>query len=187
MLPLLSLRWGMKKTLLLAVLIVLISTSGLFATTTDNFNVTTVVAILDLMTVSTTQYTGSTVTSFDNLYPFTTLAISAGGAQTFEAWLSTLSNNRAGFRVNMKASAMKSSISGQADAYINYKVGCNTAFVATNNGSEVTAPNPVVTFPSLSEVTSTSNRINLSVSQTDFDKALSGFYTGTVTFIYTAN
>ncbi|MGB4406605.1 MAG: hypothetical protein WBI82_07080 [Sphaerochaeta sp.] len=177
----------MKKPLLLAVLIVLISTTALFATTTDNFTVTTIVGNVDLMTISNAAYSGTTVTSFDALTPYTELPISSGGTQTINAWLSTLSNNRAGFRVNMKASAMTSSISGQADAYINYTVSCNTASVTTNNGSEVTAANPVVTFPSLSEVTSTSNKISLSVSQTDFDKALSGSYTGTVTFTYTAN
>ncbi|HAF86296.1 MAG TPA: hypothetical protein DCG32_08040 [Sphaerochaeta sp.] len=177
----------MKKPLLLAALIVLISTTAVFATTTDNFIVTTVVANVDLMTISNAAYSGTTVTSFDALTPYTELPISSGGTQTINAWLSTLSNNRAGFRVNMKASAMKSSISGQADAYINYTVSCNVALVTTNNAVEVTAANPVVTFPSLSEVTSTSNKISLSVSQTDFDKALSGSYTGTVTFIYTAN
>lgn len=106
---------------------------------------------------------------------------------TTNAWLSTLSNNRAGFSVSMKASAMNSSLSGQADAYINYTVSCNTASVTTNNGTEGTATNPVVTYPALTSVTSTSNKISLSVNQTDFDKAVSGSYTGTVTFIYTAN
>ncbi len=177
----------MKKTLLLAVLISLITTLGLFAATTDSFTVTTVVGNVDLMTISTTQYSGTTVSTFDSLTPYTALAITGGGTQSFNAWLSTLSNNRAGFRVNMKASAMKSSISGQSDAFINYTVSCNTASVTTNNAAEVTATNPVVTFPSLSEVTSTSNKISLSVNQTDFDKAVSGSYTGTVTFIYTAN
>ena len=177
----------MKKKLLLALLILLITTSSLFAVTTDNFTVTTVVGNVDLMTISTAKYTGTTVATFDALTAYTTLPISSGGLQTVNAWLSTLSNNRAGFRVNMKASAMKSSISGQADAYINYTVTCNTASATTNNGTEVTASNPVVIYPSLSAVTSTSNKISLTVSQTDFDNAVSGSYTGTVTFIYTAN
>jgi len=177
----------MKKILPLALLIVLITTSGLLAATTDNFTVTTVVGNVDLMKISTTLYTGTTVATFDALTPFTTLAITTGGTQTVNAWLSTLSNNRAGFRVNMKASAMKSSISGQANAYINYTVSCNTASATTNNAAEVTATNPVVTYAALTAVTTTSNKVSLTVNQTDFDKALSGSYTGTVTFIYTAN
>ncbi len=177
----------MRKTLLLAALILLIPTSALLAATTDTFTVTTVVGNVDLMTISTSNYTGTTVTTFDALTPYTTLSITSGGTQTVNAWLSTLSNNRSGFSVSMKASAMKSSISGQADAFINYTVSCNTASVTTNNGTEITAANPVVTYPSLSQVTSTSNQISLSVNQNDFDKAVSGSYTGTVTFIYTAN
>lgn len=161
--------------------------TAVFAATTDNFTVTTVVGNVDLMTISTTKYTGTTVATFDSLTPYTTLSISSGGTQTVNAWLSTLSNNRAGFSVNMKASAMKSSISGQADAFINYTVSCGAASVTTNNGTEITATNPVVNYPSLSQVTSTSNKISLSVNQTDYDKAVSGNYTGTVTFMYTAN
>ncbi|MDT4762582.1 hypothetical protein [Sphaerochaeta sp. PS] len=177
----------MKKTLITALLIVLLSSTGLFAAVSDNFNVTTVVANVDLMTISTTQFTGTTVAAFEALVPFTTLAISGGGAQTFNAWLSTLSNNRAGFKVTMKATAMKSSIAGQADAFINYTVTCNSKSVTTNDAAEVTATSPILTYPSLSLVTKTSNKISLTVIQTDFDKALSGSYTGTVTFIYTAN
>lgn len=177
----------MKNKKLLAALILLIATSSLFAATTDNFTVTTVVGTVDLMTISTAPYTGTTAASFDLLTPYTTLAINSGGPQTVNAWLSTLSNNRAGFKVTMKASAMTSSIANQANAYINYTVSCNTASVTTNNATVMTAANPVVTYSSLSEVTSTSNKISLTVNQGDFDKALSGSYTGTVTFIYTAN
>lgn len=177
----------MKKTLLNALLILLITTSGLFAATTDNFTVTTSVGTVDLMTISMVQYTGTTIGTFDNLTAFTTLAISSGGAQTVNAWLPTPSINRAEFRVNMKASAMTSSISGQANAYINYTVSCNTASATTDNAIEATAANPVVIYPSLTAVTSTSNKIALTVNQADFDKALSGSYTGTVTFVYTAN
>ena len=175
------------KKILLALLILIITTSGLFAATTDNFTVTTVVGTVDLMTISTAKYTGTTVDTFDDLAAFTTLPISDGGVQTVNAWLSTLSNNRAGFNVTMKASAMKSSISGQADAFINYSVSCNTASVTTNNAAVVAATNPVVSFSELTAVTSTSNKIALTVNQADFDKALSGSYTGIVTFTYTAN
>jgi len=177
----------MKKNLILALLIILVTTTGLFAATTDNFTVTTVVGTVDLMRISTLKYTGNTIDTFEDLTAFTTLTISGGGVQTVNAWLSTLSNNRSGFNVSLKATAMKSSISGQANAYINYTVSCNTASVTTNDGAEVTAASHVVSFPSLSAVTSTSNRVALTVSQTDFNKALSGSYTGTVTFTYTAN
>lgn len=175
------------KKILLAALILLITTSALFAATVDTFTVSTVVGNVDLMAVSTTKYTGTTTATFDNLTPFTTLGVSSGGTQTVNAWLSTLSNNRNGFSVTMKASAMKSSVAGQANAYINFTVSSNTASVTTNNAIEVTAANPVVAYPSLTEVTSTSSKINLTVNQGDFDKALSGSYTGSVTFIYTAN
>ena len=175
----------MKKLLLLTVLILLLATLGLFAATTDTFTVTTVINTVDMMTISTAKYTGTTVASFDNLTAYTTLAVSGGGVQTVNAWLSTLSNNRAGFKVTLKATAMKSP--GQTDAFINYTVSCNTASVTTNNGIEMTATNPVVNYPALTAVTSTSNKISLTVNQTDFDKAVSGSYTGTVTFIYTAN
>ena len=177
----------MKKTLLLAVFILLITTSAVFAATTDNFIVTTVVGNVDLMTVSNTEYTGTTVDTFEKLTPFTKLAITSGGTQTVNAWLSTLSNNRDGFSISMMASAMKSSVAGKDNAYINYTVSCNTVSVTTNGGSVVTSAKPVVAYSSLSKVTSTSNKISLTVDQDSFDKALSGSYTGTVTFVYTAN
>ena len=177
----------MKKIQLLAALFLLITTYSLSSAATDSFIVSTVVETVDMMTISTSKYTGTAVNTFESLDPFTNLSIANGGAQTFDAWLSTLSNNRAGFKVSLKASAMKSAISGQADAYINYTVSCNTASVTTNDATEVTAPDLVVDFSSLSAVTSTSNKIALSVNQTDFDKAVSGSYTGTVTFIYAAN
>ncbi|MDY0289708.1 MAG: hypothetical protein RBR15_12855 [Sphaerochaeta sp.] len=175
------------KKILLAALILLITTSTLFAATTDNFIVTTVVGNVDLMTVSTTEYTGTTVDTFGKLTPFTKLVITSGGTQTVNAWLSTLSNNRDGFSVSMMASAMKSSVAGNENAYINYTVSCNTVSVTTKDGSVVSSTKPVVAYPSLSKVTSTSNKIDLTVDQDSFDKALSGSYTGTVTFVYTAN
>ena len=179
----------MKKKLLLALLILLITTSGLFAATTDNFTVTTVVGKLDLMRISTVKYTGKDLSVFNSLTDFGTLTIPSSGVTppSFSAWLSTLSNNRAGFSVSMKATAMKSSISGQADAYINYTVSCGNASLQTNNGTEVTAANTVVAYGALTEVTSTSNKIALTVNQTNFTQAVSGTYTGTVTFMYTAN
>jgi len=176
----------MKKILLLAALILLTTTYSLFSATTDNFVVTTEVGKVDLMTVSKTLYTGTTVASFEALIPFTTLAINSGGAQTFNAWLSTLSNNRAGFKVSLQASAMKSTI-GQADAFINYTVSCGGASVLTSNAATVTSTGYVVAFPGLTTVTKTSSKISLTINQTDFDKAVSGSYIGTVTFVYEAN
>lgn len=178
----------MKKSLLVITLFILLATTPIFAATTDSFTVTANVTGIDVMKIATATYSGTTLATFNALTSFTSHTITGGGNQTsLNAWLTTLSNNRAGFKVTMKAEAMKSAVTGQGTAYINYTVTCNGKSVTTNNGTAVSAQDPVVTYNSLSQVTSTSNKISLSVNQTDFDKALAGSYTGTVTFTYTAN
>lgn len=79
----------------------------------------------------------------------------------------------------MSATAMKSTITGQADSYINYTVTVNTKSVTTNKGTAV-APVDVITVNSLTGLAVQSHQIALTVDQTTFDTAVQGSYTVSV-------
>ena len=139
------------------------------------------------MKITAAKYTSTTPSNFDSAAAFTgPLGVTTSGTQTFNAWLSTMSNNRTGYTVSMSATAMKSTVSGQADSYINYTVTVNTKSITTNKGTAV-SPVDVITVTSLSALAVQSHKIALSVDQTTFNAAVQGSYSGTVTFTYTAN
>jgi hypothetical protein len=98
-----------------------------------------------------------------------------------------MSNNRAGYKVTMTATAMKSTLQDQADAYINYTVTVNSKTITTTDATSNPASQDVITVASLAGLSSQSHAITLSVDQTSFEAAVQGSYTGTVTFTYTAN
>lgn len=177
----------MKKTIAILMILVLAGV-GLFAAATDNFTVTTDVAPIDKMTVSTVEFTGTDESTFDNLTAYTNFAVTTqAGTKTGTGWLSTLSNNRKGYQVTMKATAMTSTEISPA-AYINYEVECNAVTLTTNNGTTVTAATPVVNITSpVTAIGSTSNEISVTVNAAQYAAAVAGSYTGTVTFTYTAN
>ena len=180
----------MKKTIITTLVIMIIASASIFAalTPTDNFTVTTDVALIDKMTVSTAKFTGTTLADYNNLTAYTTFAITTqAGTKTATGWLSTLSNNRKGYSVSMKATAMKSSEVTPA-AYINYDVECGGASLTTNNGTTVTATAPVITKASpVASIGSSSTQVFVTVNAAEFQAAVAGSYTGTVTFTYTAN
>jgi len=175
----------MKKTIIATLLILALTTTALFAVT-DNFNVTTTVAEVGLIKITTASIgTTHSVSAFNALTDFTTLAINSSGSQDFTAYMTTLSNKRSGYTVKMVASAMTSTV-GSATSYIDYTVGCNS-LTATTNGATGSSEITVLTVPSLSAITGSSKAITLSVDATTFEAAVAGSYTGTVTFTYTAN
>lgn len=179
----------MKKTITILLILILAGT-GLFAAVADNFTVTTDVSPIDLMTVSTVEFTGTTKTLFEGLTAYTNFAVNNtnAGTRTGTGWLSTLSNNRKGYVVTMAATAMTSTVSS-VDAYIDYIVEAGTAKLTTHGSGTTTAEatNVVVTVPSLTALAPTSTEIFVTVNKDAFDAAVAGSYTGTVTFTYTAN
>jgi len=178
----------MKKNLIVSILLATFVLAGAFAASTDSFNVETSVAGINQMKLTAAAFPSTgTPTAFTDATAYGgTLSVSTSGTQTFDAYLSTLSNNRKGYSVTMSATALKSSLTDAADAYINYTVSCNNQSVTTT-GATATSAVTVVSVSSLSGLASESHQIGLSVDSTSFDAAVEGSYSGTVTFTYTAN
>ena len=177
----------MKKNLIVLLVIALV-TVGLFAAdpTNASFQVTADVSGINLMKITTAKYEGSSPTDFANnttvpIYAGP-LSVTASGAQTLSAYISTMSNSRSGYHVTMTATAMKSTV-GSVDAYINYTVAANTKSITTN-GATAVAGVKVIEKTSLSGLAVESHLITLTVDQTTFDAAVEGSYSGTVTFEY---
>lgn len=180
----------MKKHIIAALTIFLLIGFGAYAANPgpSSFDITTNVQGINKMKITTAEFTQTAPGQFDSATAYTgPLAITTYGAQTFSAWLSTMSNNRSGYTVTMTATAMKSEIAEQADSYINYTVTVNSKAITTNNGGASTpASQDVITVTSLTGLAKQSHQIALSVDQTSFEAAVEGSYSGTVTFTYTA-
>lgn len=177
------------KKLISAILVLALASFAIFADT-DFFEVETKVEGVNMMKITAGQYNPTTPTpeGFEGVDAFEgPLVINAAGNQTFTAYLSTLSNNRTGYTVSMTATAMKISITSQADAYINYTVKVNTSPIKTltTNGANSVDPVEVITVTSLTELAVQSHKISLTVDPTTFNSAVEGSYSGTVTFTYT--
>jgi len=184
----------MKKNLIV-LLIVTLLTGGLFADVPENtsFDVTTTVAGIDEMGITKTEMT---LANFDittgNLFTTLTIggtggsALATDGAVSFDAYLSTRSNNRSGYTVKVSATPMVPEAVGQTTPTINYTV----SVAGTEAGSYSTAdpgdPAPVITITSLEETGVQSRKISLTVNMADYNAAVQGSYTGTVTFVYTS-
>lgn len=171
--------------LITILLVSFLATVPIFAVT-DSFNVTTTVAALGKIKITEAAVGAAphTETAFDALSAYGDLAISSSGAQTFTAYMSTISNSRSGYEVTMDATAMESPGSPAA-SYINYTVTVNSLSLTTNGATPVTGIK-VLDVASLTGIEAQSHAIALSIDATTFDAAVSGSYTGTVTFTYAA-
>jgi len=170
---------------------------GLFAavdSTPKAFDVSTNVQGINKMIVSTTKFTGNSPGTFDSLTAYAGLtiggngtAVDPNGSYVLPAYLSTISNSRNGYTVTMGATAMKSAVAvNSVHTYINYSVSCNGKSVSTNGATPVTAEE-VYTVGTQAGISSKSEQITIQVNKAEFDAAVEGAYTGTVTFTYTAN
>ena len=173
----------MKKTFITILLVLLFVAVPMFAVT-DSFNVTTTVADVGLIKVTEASSSTATVTAFNALAAYGDLPISTSGAQSFTAYMSTLSNSRSGYTVTMDATPMLSSVSS-VDSYINYTVTVNSVGLTTTGSTPVSGVT-ILTVSSLAAIATQSHAVALSIDATTFDAAVSGSYTGTVTFTYAA-
>ncbi|HKM06098.1 MAG TPA: hypothetical protein VJ869_03835 [Sphaerochaeta sp.] len=175
----------MKKILVTILLVLLFVTAPLFAVT-DSFNVTTEVADVGKIkvTTATVGVAPHTETAFDNLVAFGDLSISSSGAQTFTAYMSTISNSRSGYEVMMEATSMISTVSS-VDSYIDYTVTVNGTDLTTTGSTAATGVK-VLDVASLTGIAAESHAISLSIDSTTYAAAVAGSYLGTVTFTYTA-
>lgn len=184
----------MKKNLI-ALLIVALVAVGLFADPANStFEVKTTITGINEMGITKTAMT---LSDFDltatNLFSTLTIggtggsALATDGAVTFDAYISTRSNNRSGYTVKVSATPMVTAAVGQTTPKINYTV----AVAGTENGSYSTATGgdaaSVITIASLTATDVQSRKISLTVNMTDYAAAVEGSYTGTVTFEYKSN
>ena len=181
----------MKKTFIASLLILIIASATLFAAVvsdTDNFTVTTQIAEIGKVKVSASAIGGNTLSKYTNSGNVETFAINSSGNQTtFVAYLTTLSNKRTGYKVTMNATAMKSG-TGASASYINYTVGCDGVVgTLTTNGAATLTALEVLNIGTLSNLTGLSKALSLSIDATTYDAAVSGDYTGTVTFNFVSN
>jgi hypothetical protein len=174
-----------KLSLLLAIL--LIVSFGVYASDDakeqdTSFDIKTTIFEVNQIGVTAADLGGAT--SWDG-----TTAITQHGVSTAAdlaptdpiAYLSVITNNRTGYKINMSVNAMASGAN-----YINYELIVNGKTVGTNNGTTVTETD-IITVSSLSGLTGTSYAIKLDVNSSEFANAVSGNYSGTVKFDYTAN
>ena len=173
----------MKKTFITILLVLLFIATPMFAVT-DTFNVTTTVADVGLIKITEAVSSTATVTAFNALTAYGDLAISTSGGQTFTAYMSTISNSRSGYEVTMDATPMKSTVLA-VDSYIDYTVTVNSVALTTT-GSTPVAGVTILDVASLTGIATQSHAVALSIDATTFDAAVSGSYTGTVTFTYAA-
>ena len=174
----------MRRTFAAILLFLIITTTPLFSVV-DSFAVTTDVAQIGLMKVSSTKIEESTLAGYNDLESYDTLVVENSGNQSFKAYMTTLCNNRTGYKVTMSATPMTST-EGSVTSHINYTVSCNGHDVPTTLASE-NAPTLIVNVGSLTQLTGRSKRIKISVDAETFDAAVAGTYTGTVTFTFAAN
>ena len=180
----------MKKNLVALLLVLAVVSVGLFAGPTVNFNVVTNVPAIGEIKITDGQFAPEPVrrNSLSTITPtFTgTHTVSQAGAQNLGKYISVLSNNRAGFTIEMSATAMKSGNLGDGYYdYINYTVAAGGASIETED--ETVKPAQVVyeTPAKLTGLSFYSTLITLTVDEDSFHDALAGEgYQGTVTFEY---
>ncbi len=174
----------MRRIIVATLLVLAISSIPLFSVV-DDLTVTTDVALIGYMKVSSAAILGNTISAYNDSGEFTTHNVIASGDQGLTAFMTTLCNCRTGYRVSMSATPMTSAVEGALTSYINYTVSCNGVDVLTTLSSE-TVPPTILTVPSLTHLTGRSDAITLTVDATTFDAAVAGEYTGTVTFTFAA-
>jgi hypothetical protein len=182
----------MKKNLI-ALLIVALVAVGLFADPANaTFQVQTTITGINEMRITATEVD---LTDFATADLFSTLTIggteddagtldTSSGKVTFSAYISTRSNNRLGYTVKMKATPMTTTAVGSVIPEINYTVAVSGMEGGSYYSADGVDPVEVINVPILEETSVESRAISLTVNMTDYNAAITGNYTGTVTFEY---
>ena len=188
----------MNKRLLFLVLFLAMTAALIFAgnPAPSKFDVETEIKGINLMKITEKRLPVElSSTEFLSAKPFIgpVTVGSDGQVEAFSAHLSTLSNNRKGYTVTMKATAMKSTID-DIDAYIDYRVYCgdpaggtDTPHITTNGPTSDPEEIEVIFVKKLKRLECRSEPIAIFINSTTFDAAVEGHYRGTVTFTYKAN
>ena len=174
----------MKRTIVAILVLALTSLAALNAV--DSFDVDTEVEGVKKMKITAAHNTSTDPDAIETAAAFGSRTVQSAEEQDFSAWLSIMSNNRAGYTVSMSATAMKGTTTELANAYSNYTVTVNGASITTDNTTSSPEPVVVISVSDLSQLSVESNEISLSVDRATFNSAVAGSYSGTVTFTFSA-
>ncbi len=158
------------------------------------FNVSASISAINDMKITNSEVDEDTFGNSGNTFGGSVAIVGSGPGQNmdndgyvdFTAYISALSNNRGGYTIQMSATPLSSTI-GSYTATINYTVSVVNAATSTTvsyNTKSSTTPVDVITVESLSELSVESLPISVMVHRSEFDSAVAGTYTGTVTFEY---
>jgi hypothetical protein len=175
----------MKKNIVALLLVALVASVSLFAVADADLNLSTTINGINYMKLTEAEFKPSTAsTSAYNLATAnaTTETVSSAADTGTIAWLSILTNKRTGFTVDISATALKSSTTGN-NYVIDYKITCGSAYVYTNGAPSA----PSITVSSITGLSAFSYAVSADLDDTQYAAALEDTYTGTVKFTYTAN
>ncbi len=183
----------MKKNIIATLLVLAISSVAIFAVAAANgqFDVVTSVGgihEIKLVTVGTTVPT--TKAGFDGISAdnsdFTVDDNNYDSVQTIRQLLS-MSNNRNGYYMTLSATAMMADLGSTEFAYINYDVVAGGASLTTNDATEVDAVDNIYDSGTLTGMNFYSTNVTVEVAAEEYENAVTGSYSGTITFNLFAN
>ncbi len=177
----------MGKGLFVCFLIATLGFSLLAATSADQLDLATVVAEIGLMKITSAPVSSgapSALTNYNNAPELTTYGVTGSGDNGVIAYVTTLSNKRAGYYITVFATAMASGTSPNI-SYINYKITCPNGYYETANAT-VPPAITIIDVSNLTVISASSVPISLYVEPTSFNAAVAGSYEGKVTFTFTA-
>ena len=181
----------MKKTIAILLVLAISSVAIFAANATGQFDVVTNVGgihEIKLVTVGTTVPTNKG--AFDGLAAdnsdFTVDDDNYNSVQTVRQLIS-MSNNRNGYNMTLSATAMKADIGSSEFAYINYDVTAGGASLTTNDAASVDAAANIYDSGALTGMNFYSTNVTVKVDAEEYENAVTGSYSGTITFNLIAN
>lgn len=182
----------MKKNIIATLLVLALASITIFAAdATGQFDVVTSVGgihEIKLVTVGTTVPTNKG--GFDGLSAdnsdFTVDDNNYNTIQTVRQLIS-MSNNRNGYYMTLSATAMEADLGSSEFAYINYNVAAGGASLTTNDATEVDAVANIHDSGPLTGMNFYSTNVTVEVNAEEYENAVTGSYSGTITFNLFAN
>ncbi len=182
----------MKKIIVVLFMISIVLSLTFAETLSDSFNINTAVdSINEIKMTQGTPTAGVSLSGMASPESFTngSLIITSDNYKSNISIgnLSVRSNNRAGYKVNVKATAMKHS---DANIYINYTItfgtGGSAPTLTTNNGTQA-ARNSTFDQGVMTTMAAQHVALSVKVNEADYEAAVSGSYSGTVILEFVAN
>lgn len=179
----------MRKNLIIMLLLTIALTLPITAAEPPSaaFTVSASISAINDMKITNKKVTVETFGDSNNTFGGSVAIVGSGEGQnmdqygnvSFTAYISAISNNRGGYTVTMSATPLTSA--GTPPATINYIVSvADASYDTTNTPGAV----DVINVESLSALDVESLPISVQLYRSEYDSAVAGTYTGTVTFHY---